>query len=488
MILRRLLLASLLLAPGACSRNAGNPAPPKVETPATFPQTGSTIRVPVTAPLGAVEATLDREIPRELYRIDERRPDCIPAQRVDLGIARVKLVPRLSCRIVGRVTRGPIRLSGQAELLRIDMPVNATIRVERVGGFAGATATGAAIAHATARLAVDRAWNPTATVAIRYDWTRAPGVDVFGERITFADKADEKLRPIVTKLERTLPRELAKLGMRDQIAAAWAKGFTSLSLNKDDPPVWMRITPQRLGLGGYAIRGRRLEMRLAAEAMTETFVGDRPEPMGATPLPPPSAATGTSGLRFFIPVLADYRQLQPVVARALRRLAARGITLPRIGAVDAEFGNVTIYATTANHIAIGVEAKVAKRGSSAFSTKGEVWLTALPYNDEGSQVLRARDVRIAGDTDSATVDLLLMLFGDAGVQESIRAGLTHDFGRDYARLLADIRRELGNRREGDLVFSVNVDNVRNGRIAVTGQGLYLPVEAYGRATIAYDPR
>jgi hypothetical protein len=484
----RLLLPVLALAPGACDRQAGNPAPLKVETPATFPQQPSTIVVPLTAPLSSVAATLDREVPRELYRIDEMRPGCVPEKRVDIGIAKLKVVPRLSCRIVGRVTRGAIRLSGRGDTLAIDMPVNAVIRAEKVGGFAGATATGSAMVHATAKLAVDRSWSPTATVDIRYDWTRPPGIDVLGQRVEFTSKADEKLRPIVAKLERTLPRELAKLRLRQQLDDLWARGFATLSLNKANPPAWMRVTPQRLGFGGYRVIGDRLQMTLAADAITETFVGDRPDPIAPTPLPPPSSTVGPNRLKFFIPVLADYRELEPVVARALKRLAAKGISLPNIGPVDAEFGKVTVYATSDNHLAVGVKAKVSKHGSSAFSTKGEVWLTAVPYNDEGSQVLRARDIRIAGDTDSRTVDLLLMLFGDTGVQETIRAGLTHDFAGDYAKLLADVRREIGNRREGDFVFQVSVDEVRNGRIAVTGQGLFLPVEASGRATIAYQPR
>ena len=46
---------------------------------------------------------------------------------------------------------------------------------------------------------------------------------------------------------------------------------------------------------------------------------------------------GQRGLQFYIPVLADYEQLEPVVLRALRKLAAKGITLKGIGAVDAEF-------------------------------------------------------------------------------------------------------------------------------------------------------
>lgn len=484
----RLFLSVALLPLAACDRQAGNPAPPRVDIAPAFPAGVSTIVVPLSAPLAAVEATLDREIPRELYRIDKQEPRCVPAQRVDIGIAKVKVTGDLSCRIVGQVTRGRIRLSGSGDALVIDLPVHAAISARKVGGVASETATGTASVRAVARLGIAGDWTPTAKVDIRYAWREPPGVDILGQRITFVEQADARLRPIVAKLERTLPRELAKLRLRDQLDAVWRQGFTTLSLNRADPPAWMRVTPRRLGFGGYRITGDRLELSLAAKAVTETFVGDRPADPAPTPLPPPSPAVEPRGLRFFIPVLADYRQLEPVVERALRRLAAKGITLPGLGAVDVRFGKVTIYATTDQHLAVGIPAEVRRIGSSDVETRGRVWLTAIPFNAPGSQLVQARDVRIAGDTDSDVADVLLDLFGDAGVQATIADGLSHDFAKDYAEVLADARRAIGSRQEGDFLLSATIANVRNGRLAVTGRGLFLPVEATGTATIAYRPR
>ena len=188
-----------------------------------------------------------------------------------------------------------------------------------------------------------------------------------------------------------------------------------------------------------------------------------------------------------MPVLADYAQLEPVVQLALRRLAAKGISLTGVGPVDAEFGKVTIYSTTGNHLAVGVETSVKPKSGSLGTTKGEIWLTALPYNNAGSQMVRARDIGIAGNTDSSVANLLVALFDDTGVRESIREGLTHDFAGDYAKVLASAQRAIGERREGDFVLSAKVTRVTNGSIRVTGQGLFLPVRATGQATIAYRP-
>ena len=480
--------AALALIAAGCSRGGGNAAPPRVDAAARLPAETSTIVVPVSAPLADLERAIDRETPRQLWKIDQHQDRCVAARKVNLGIARVKVVPDLGCRIVGQVVRGPIALGGSGSTLRITMPVTATITADKVGGVVSKTATGAAIVHATARLSISGDWRPVAKVSIDYDWSTPPGIDFLGRRIEFVGKADERLKPVIADLERSLPAQLAKLNLHNRLAGVWKQGFTSLSLNRADPPAWMRITPRRLGFGGYRVNGRSLEMVLAAEAVTETFVGNRPADPVATPLPPPSPTIGARGLRFFIPVLADYKQLEPVVQRTLRKLAAKEINLSGIGPVEAEFGKVTIYATTADHLAIGVATKVKAHNHAWIATRGTIWLTALPYNEAGSQLVRARDIRLASDTDSHVANLLVALFNDTGVRESIRNALSHDFATDYQKVLGSTRKAIGARREGDFVLSANVTDVQNGAIKVTGKGLFLPVRAAGEASIGYRPR
>ena len=481
-------VATLALISAGCSRNGGNSAPPRVDTAAQLPAETSTIVVPVSAPLADLEQAIDRETPRQLWKIDQHQDRCVPAKKVNLGIAHVKVIPDLGCQIVGQVVRGPIALSGSGSTLRITMPVTASISANKVGGLVSKTATGAAVVHATARLSISGDWRPVAKVTIDYDWSTPPGIDFLGKRIEFVAKADERLKPVIADLERSLPAELAKLNLHDKLAEVWKQGFTSLSLNRANPPAWMRITPRQLGFGGYRVSGRNLEMVLAADAVTETFVGDRPADPAPTPLPPPTPTIGARGLRFFIPVLADYAQLEPVVQRTLRKLAAKGINLRGVGPVDAAFGKVTIYATAADHLAIGVETKVKARTHSWIATKGTIWLTALPYNAAGSQLVQARDVQLASDTDSHVANLLVALFNDTGVRETIRGALSHDFAKDYQKVLGSARDAIDAKREGDFILSANVTSVQNGEIKVTGKGLFLPVRAAGAATINYRPR
>lgn len=479
-------VAMLLLA--ACSKQVGNPAPPKIETPADLPRQTSRIVVPMTARLAELEAGLNARSPRQLWSIDRREPKCVKGQRVKVLGVRAKVTPDLGCRIVGQVTRGSIRLGGSGSTLLITMPVSAAISARDIGGVVKReTATGSANVRATVKLSVNRNWDPVAKVDIAYDWVEPPGIDFLGQRIKFVEKADAKLKGVIAGLERDLPRELLRLHLRDHLQSVWKQGFATIELNRERPPAWMRVTPQRLGFGGYRVGNGRIEMMLAADAFTETFVGERPGDPVATPLPPPAARMGAPGLRFFIPVVADYAQLEPVILRALRKRAAKGIVLKGIGPVEAEFDQVTVYATEGGRLAVGIRAKAHAKGSSYSRTNGVIWLWAIPFNDPNSQRVRVRDLRIAGDTDNTAVNLLFSLFADELVLEDIRAGLTHDFNKDYERVLAAARKAIAGRREGDFILSASIADVRNGQLKVTGQGLFLPVEATGTATITYSP-
>ena len=479
-------LIAVLLASG-CSHKVHSPAPPRITSEPHFPLGTSSIVVPISGSLDDLARALERQTPKRLWGIDKQLDACVAAKRVDLGIAHVRVLPKLGCRIVGEVTRGHLKLGGSGNRLTIDIPVHATIAAQKVGGVVSKTATGDAIVHAVAQLSIMGNWSPSAKVRIAYDWTTPPGIDFLGQRIEFASKADARLKPVIVGLERSLPRELNKLDLRAKLASAWRQGFTSIMLNRERPPAWMRVTPKRLGFGGYTVDRRTLVLTLSADALTETFVGARPADTAATPLPPPAASVGKQGLNFFIPVLADYAQLEPVVHRVLVKRANKGITLAGIGPVDVAFGNVTIYATSGGRLAIGVQAKAKARNTSLLATKGEVWLTAVPYNVPNSQLIRARDVTITTDTDSETVNLLVSLFKDTSVRDTIAEGLAHDFAPDYQKVLRSARKAIGARREGDILLSADVTRVENGTLAVTGKGLFLPVRAAGQATITYAP-
>lgn len=485
------LVSALILA--SCSAQPENPAPPRLTTVPEFPKESSTLRVPVTLSLDSLQRALEAKTPKQLWSIDRQSGACVTGKRVKAFGKRVKVTPDISCRIVGQVTRGAISLSGRGEQLTITMPVRATISARDIGGILkGETATGAAVVRASVRFGLAANWHPQARVAISYDWTNPPGIDFVGQRIQFVDRADRELAGVIAGLERDLQAEMAKAQVRPILAGAWKEAFTVIELNRAKPPAWMRITPVGLAFAGYHVEGRNLQLRVAAEVFAETFVGaDAPEAQTPRPLPQQIPVPKTSGLRFHIPVVADYRELEPVVLRALRKLNDKGIRIKDVGHVNADFKSVTVFATDEGRIAVGVDAVVEpvgqRLGTRWGKAKGQVWLTGAPITEPNSQIVRFRDVEIFGGTDRVATNLLLAMANSEAVRQEIAASLTQNVTKDYERVLAAAQKAIGDRQAGNFRLTVAIDEVDHGVIQVTGAGLFMPVAVKGTGRIVYSP-
>lgn len=474
----------LCLALSGCSADRNGGAPPRAKDGIQVTPELSTLALPLEANLADLAATLERAVSRRLWDIDAPGQTCLASKKVDLGIATLK-TPKVKCRIVGEVTRGRMTIGGTGETIRLTMPLHAVVRAQDIGGVvAQETATADATAHASIRLSLTQDWNPRGKITIDYAWKDAPHVDLLGQRIEFADQADRKLAPVLAKLERELPRELQKLGVRQKIDAAWRSAFATLSLNREDPPVWLRVTPKQLRYGGYAITGNRLELRLGMEALTETFVGQKPADPAPTPLPAMQPLQGALGkVSLFLPVIADYRELQPVLMKALVKRSARPFDVPGVGPVRARFEHATLYGTKGGRVAVGILFSAEDVAGRIGRTRGTVWLTATPVNLPNSRRVDFQGLGVSGTTDMTGGDLILRLMNAPGMAGFIAASLAQNFERDYAELLGKVSRAIASRREGPVRIDARMARTRTGTLQASGQGLYLPVWVDGTASV-----
>lgn len=481
--------AILSLAVSGCAKDKADDVPPRAtDTIALVPQ-ASVVSIPVTADLGELRTALEKEVPRTLWTIDKPNQTCAASRKVKVLIVKVK-TPIIKCRLVGQVTRGALAISGSGENLVVTMPMHAVIHAQDIGGvLKQESATADAQVRAVARLDIQRDWRLTGKVDIKYDWTREPAVDLLGQHIVLTSQADAKLAGVVNRLERTLPRELAKLEFRRNVERAWRGAFTSLQLNRSNPPVWMRITPQSLNYGGYAIEGDTARLRLGMHAVTETYVGQRPADPKPTALPPVQRLAQKPGaLLFYVPVIADYAQLEPVVAEALAKRQVRPFEVPGIGPVYARFGKVTVYGTTGGRIAVGVILAVRDTAGNFGESSGTVWVTAKPINPPNTRRVMFEDLRVAGTTDRRTTNLMLRLANSPALSTTIADALAQNFAKDYDELVGKISRAIAEKRTGDLVIRARIDDVRTGSLKAAGRGLYLPVWGKGTAAVELDTR
>lgn len=478
-----LVAAAMLLA--GCQRDHGQP--PRANDAIAVPPRPSVIAVPVDVDLGDLARLLDRELPRVMWQIDKPDQVCAGQKRVDLGIAKLK-TPAIKCRIVGTVTRGAISIAGEGRTIRAAIPLHAEVRAQGIAGVLKETATASAMAHAVIRLSLARDWTPRGTLRLDYDWTQAPHVDLLGIRVDLTEPADRKLAPVVARLERELPGELGRIGVREAIQSAWRTAFATVSLNARNPPVWMRITPQALQYGGYTIEHGRMHLKLGMRALTATYVGSRPGPPAPTPLPPLEPLTATSGdLTFFIPVFSDYSVLEPVLMKALRKRSAQPFDVPGLDPVRARFDRVQIYGTTGGRIAVGVTFAALEAGS-AKPASGTVWLTGKPVTRPDSRVVGFDDFAVSGSTDRTGGNLVIKVMNAPGVAAMIAGVLSQNFEPDYAKLVGKVGRAIANKREGSLVIRADLRAARTGQLQAAGAGLYLPVWASGSASILVQPR
>lgn len=471
-----------------CGKRIGTEPPPRASDSFKVPEQTSVIAVPVRARLDRLAAQLELAVPRQLWTIDKPGQTCVASNKVKVLFVKLK-TPTLKCRIVGEVTRGPLTLAGSGRDIVVTMPIHAVVRAQDIGGMLKQeTATGDARVRAVIHLDIDRNWNPKGTIDIAYDWTNEPGMDFLGQRIEFTSKADAKLKGVIAKLEQTLPGELDKLQFRSQVENIWRQAFTSLQLNRENPPVWMRITPRRLQYGGYAIEGNYVVLRLGMEAGTETFVGARqPDPV-PTPLPPRGDLTQNAGkLLFVVPVIADWNQLEPVLQKALVKRSARPFEVPHLGPIMAQFGKPTIYGTTGNKLAVGIQF-TARSASGGSPSHGTVWLTGTPVNAPNSRRVTFADLAVTGVSDGVGTDLLIRMANAPGISSTIADALGQNFENDFGKLMVKVDRAIDDKRTGDFVISAKIDDVRTGTLKVAGRGLYLPVEGSGTATVTLAPR
>jgi len=479
---RAILVLSALLGIAGCKERATAPvAPPRARDPIVFADRPSVIAVDLALDLAELERALDAEIPRRLASITRKDVLCVPSQKVDLALFSVD-TPKIRCDIDGTLTRGRLRISGRGRDLTLRVPVAATVVARDIGGvLKRETGTAAADLELTVRLDLARDWRLAGDVAVDYAWSREPGIDFLGQRITFTRDVDKEIAPLRARIETGLERALARIELQAAAMRGWRSAHAVLELNRENPAVWGRITPRRFHYGGYRIAGRSLRLTLGLEGVLDTFVGIRPPPLAPGTLPPVgplAVAPGHALLR--VPVVADYAVLEPVIAKALARRATRPFELGKYGTVTARFEDIEVYGTPGNRIAVGMSFAAQSDLLLWPKARGRLWLTARPMTAPNSRQVGFGDVAIVGATDMIGEDLLFALANSEELKSTIADALRQNFERDFAKLRGKIDRAIAFRRDGPVAFSVDLERVETGRIAAYGQGLYLPVELHAR--------
>ncbi|MDC0886585.1 DUF4403 family protein [Altererythrobacter sp.] len=469
------------------------PLPIRIDTEPEIPSSESVIVTSVRVPLAMIRRGLEDDVPRQLWSIDERRDNCVPRKEIKVFGQQLGRTPKVKCRITGSARRGAIQLRGRGDRLIARFPITATVVARDIGGvIKQETATATAMMEVQTRFSVAQNWQPRADVDLDYRWVREPGIDILGERITFTKPADRELTKVLAGVEKSLQRQIESQRIRSDVERLWSRGFSVASLSKENPPVWLTVAPTRIGIGGFQVAGKQLQADILLAAQTRVMVGEKPSKPAARPLGRNERIRAREGFAATVPVLADYAQLEPVVLRELRKLAARKIERKELGRIELTVESVEIYATESGRIAVGINATAEPVGNITGRvwgrSKGTVWLTGKPVTETGSTVVRIDDLAVYGDMDRVSGDVLIRVLDSADVRTAIQAALVEDFQADYGRIIEKVRAGLADVSADDGNFSFSVDAIEHGQVQVTGQGLYMPVEARGSVRTRLDLR
>jgi hypothetical protein len=475
------LLAALLVLTGCEDRPSQSIVPPRASEAIVFAEEPSVVSVNLKVDLAGLERDLEARLPRRLWSIKRQNLVCVPSKKVDLALFKLK-TPKLKCDIESEVTRGRLRLSTRGQDLTLQVPISAEVVARDIGGILKReTVTAVADLRLALRLDVRRDWQLKGDVAIDYSWSKEPGFDFLGQRIKLTEDADKALDPLRAKAEAGLKRALARVQLKAAAERGWRSAHTVLELNRENPAVWGRITPQRFYYGGYRIDGQSLWMILALEGKLESHVGRKPDIPEPGPLPALEWLAIKPGYALLrVPVVADYAVLEPVIAKALTKRAARPFELGEYGTVKARFDNIEVYGTIGNRIAVGVTFAAESDVVLWRKARGRLWISALPMTTPNSREVGFTDVTITGETDVVGEKLLLALANSDEFKTTIEHALKQNFEGDFAKLLGKIDRAIAFRKDGPVAYSVTIERINTGRIVSYGQGLHLPVELYAR--------
>lgn len=488
-----------VLSLAACTREVSNRAPKRGAQSIEVTGRESTITIPISARLADLEERLNQELPETLYAVDDRFDGCIPAKVAKVcpvprvfrsgcavDIIKTKISPEIDCTLTGAVKRGRIRLTGEGQTVRLDMPISLSVTARgrgEIGERIRETAEGAADVTAVARFDIDQMWNPTATVTPTYNWTDRIHVRILGQKITFASKVNPKIDEAISKFERTLPDQLAGLKVQENISRAWASGFSSISLN-ENPSVWLRFAPTELGYSGYTIADETLTLKLMARGSTETFIGPKPADPRPTALPPLRRNLPPAGFHFYLPVTADYAVLERLLGTQLKLGQAQVVNAGDVGPVKVTFSGVRIYNTEDGAIAVGVTLD-ADPQNDLFDVKGTVWLTAKPVVDNRTRRISIASLGLASETNQKGFDLLVAILQAPVINNAIKSQLAYDFDVQYVEALARANSLLKRQISPEIYLHGEVDEVAVERITATPQGLFLGLDVTGTGELRY---
>jgi hypothetical protein len=390
--------------------------------------------------------------------------------------------------------RGPVALTPADDRIEFTIPVSGTARFHGVlhpgwshfhvmpGKSISEKMSFSGHVHGALRLRPNADWTVSVdpTISLTLDSAEATilhfgHVSVRGE----GQKLFDRVAP--EWLKRSSDKALAKLGLRDRAATAWAAMQQPIRAS-DDPPVWVVVRPTAFRLAPIRFGDpQRLRLGVSLVGSVSCSVSTRrpgTAPVTSLPAAVLNAAVGDH-YRMVLPVGASLDALEAQVARALDgRTFSAGGTKVRVS-------SVTVRAS-GDRLVMGFDF-AARNLRRLRAAKGHVFVSAAVAYDARSGSLGLRDLRYDLDTESQ-----MLALGEWIARPRILATVQNEARTDVAPLLQEARVRANAwlaRLSVDprVRLSLTVDELRLDDVRLTGGRAFLLLRAQGRSSVSVTP-
>jgi hypothetical protein len=456
----------LAIAAGVSAQQPNNPAtqepPPQQPAPDL-----STIVVPIRASLAPLLPELERQVPKEVKKLDAYELD--PQQQFGMKY---------------RVVRDPIALNmigmGLHVTTTVHYGVEACRRTKKpfsdVVTMWPCVSCGYTEAMRNANIFIDSRLEWDANWRIRTRTKARPAEFPRRCTITFAnvDITDWRIAPLVNQqlqdVAKTIDRDAPKLtNVRPTAQQIWTTLQTPTQIA---PRTWLVMEPADVALAPITGSGLAVSSALVLRARTRVVVGERPAAT-ARPLPPlRTEVAANEGLRVPFDVELPFAEANRLLAENVARQKYGEVTIESVRLAPAANGRLT------------VETSVDYNGGLFKRYHGLVYLEGTPRFDPASRTVSLQDLDYALERRRKNPFVRIAdRFAHQTLRDQIAKGAVWPIGPQVAAVRTEIEKALNRPLAPNVIMRGTVESVEPVGATVDPTGILLRVVAAGRVEV-----
>jgi Domain of unknown function (DUF4403) len=439
--------ASIALSLSACGggRSLTAERPQNESFRAEPKKESSSMNITVEASAKDLTSTLDRMVPKELYK----------------GATKTKGLNATVLR------NGPIVVTAADNFIYLNIPIAMSLGY---GMFETPTITPSVKFKVTAKVTPD--WKVNAEVYYM-------GLsDLLSEKVGIGPisiKPRDIVEGITNPLQRTLSELLSKklneqFPLKSQVSKVWAASQKPILVDKNYS-AWLKITPEELLLYPLSAQNNLVKLSVGLKSVAELNVGPEPPTRAAAPLPNLKLANGADrSFRVALNTDLFYKDLLAIAAPLLlnKELGSDGKSVI--------LKELELYGN-GDHLVV----KVAVTGT----IDGVFYLTCRPLFDSKSNLFSVEDVEFDMQTKS-----LLLRSADWFLHGVIRSKIQEKLNMDLTQKLTQAKEMAGKaltqvKLADNVILSGTVKTVKLNDVMVQKEKLTVQLYTEGETSIVY---